>query len=74
MRANAMYKAIQTVNLIDIILGLAALAFGDRLGVAGAVLGLPVIDFIGIALIIIGVAGFAGMALVARGRPTGDGG
>lgn len=74
MRGNAIYKAIQAVNAIDVVLGLAALALGDRLGVAGEVLGLAIVDFIGIALIVIGVAGFAGMMLVAGRHPTGGGG
>ncbi len=66
-----MYRAILAVQVADILVGIVVLAVAGRFAVPGQVFGLPVLEFVGVALIAIGVAGlviFGTLARAARRR------
>lgn len=60
------FRMIQIVSAIDAVAGVFLHYAAPRLGVPGEVLGMPVLEFVGLALIAIGVAGFVLFELLAR--------
>jgi hypothetical protein len=62
----APFRIILAVQAADIAAGGLLLLFWDRFGVAGEVFGLPVLEFVGLALIVIGAVGYLLFAALAR--------
>jgi len=67
------FRIIQVVSVIDAVLGVFLHYLAPRLGVPGEVMGMPVLEFVGLALIIIGASGYLLFEVLARAamRRTG---
>lgn len=65
-RRAAPFRLILLVQMADIVVGVLLVLFWSHVAVAGRVFGLPVMKFVGIALIVIGCVGFGLFAVLAR--------
>lgn len=52
------YRLILAVQVADVVAGALIYVFADVFAVPGRVFGLPVMEFVGLALIVIGVMGY----------------
>ena len=60
------FRLIQMVSVGDAVAGVFLHYLSPRLGVPGEALGMPVMEFVGLALIVIGAAGYVLFELLAR--------
>lgn len=60
------FRMIQIVSVIDAVAGVFLHYLSPRLGVPGEVMAMPVLEFVGLALIVIGAAGYVLFELLAR--------
>ena len=60
------FRLIQVVCVGDAVAGMLLHYLAPRLGVPGEVLGMPVLEFVGLALIVIGASGYILFELLAR--------
>jgi hypothetical protein len=60
------YRILQAVQVADIVIGVAVYLSADLFPVPGTVIGLAVMEFVGLALMTIGVIGFALFGALAR--------
>lgn len=65
------FRLLQAVQVADIVIGLIVYLLAERIAVPGEVFGLPVLEFVGLALIAIGVIGFALFEALARKAAAG---
>ena len=71
------YRIILWVQVVDFLAGFALFLLADQFDVPGTVAGLPVLEFVGVALMVIGVVGlivFGVLAQSARRRWERSGG
>jgi hypothetical protein len=60
------FRLLQIVQVIDIVAGAVLYVIGPGLGDFGEVAGMPVLRFVGVALILIGVVGLIAFTVLAR--------
>lgn len=60
------FRLIQAISVGDAVAGMLLHYLAPRLGVPGEVLGMPVLEFVGLALIVIGASGYVLFELLAR--------
>lgn len=60
------FRMIQIVSVIDAVAGVFLHYSAPRLGVPGEILGMPVLEFVGLALIVIGATGYVLFEVLAR--------
>lgn len=67
------FRLIQAVCVCDAVVGMGLHFKADSLGVEGDVFGMPVLEFVGLALIAIGASGYVLFEMLARSaaRRTG---
>jgi hypothetical protein len=65
------FRILQAVQIADIVIGLVVYLLAERIPVPGELFGLAVMEFVGLALIVIGVTGFALFEALARKAAAG---
>ncbi|MCC6469742.1 MAG: hypothetical protein IT563_15575 [Alphaproteobacteria bacterium] len=60
------FRLVQIICTGDAVAGMLLHYLAPRLGVPGEVLGMPVLEFVGLALIVIGASGYVLFELLAR--------
>ncbi|MGB8273698.1 MAG: hypothetical protein WCF16_00330 [Alphaproteobacteria bacterium] len=70
-RRAAPFRMLLAIQVADMLIGVFLLLFSDRFNVPGEIYGLPVIKFVGLALIVIGAAGYLLFARLARRAAQG---
>ncbi len=60
------FRVLQAVQIGDVVVGLVVYFGAGAFGVPGTVAGLPVMEFVGLALIAIGVVGWVLFEALAR--------
>jgi hypothetical protein len=65
------FRILQAVQVADIVVGAAVYLLAERIPVPGQVFGLAVMEFVGLALMAIGVAGFVLFEGLARRAAAG---
>ncbi len=65
------FRILQAVQVADIVVGAAVYLLAERIPVEGELFGLGVMEFVGLALMAIGVAGFALFEALARRAAAG---
>jgi hypothetical protein len=60
------FRTFQIVSVIDAVAGVFVHYLAPRFNLPGEVLGMPVLEFVGLALIVIGCSGYVLFELLAR--------
>ncbi|MDJ0895325.1 MAG: hypothetical protein QNJ92_09310 [Alphaproteobacteria bacterium] len=60
------YRIILWVQVVDFLAGFALFLVADQFDVPGTVAGLPVLEFVGLALMVIGVVGLIVFGVLAQ--------
>lgn len=60
------FRLIQMISVGDAVAGMLLHVLSPRLGVPGEVMGMPVLEFVGLALIVIGAVGYILFEFLAR--------
>jgi len=60
------FRLIQRICVADAVAGMVLHYFAPRLGAPGEVMGMPVLEFAGMALMVTGVLGYVLFALLGR--------